>query len=112
MMAQEYEVIADEAPVVIGTRGLEDIMQCIRYIVRTTAYSVPMDRSFSNDGSYIDAPLPHAAAARMAVLTEAIESREPRVRVSSIRFAPRPDAAMDGRSFPIIRFRPRQGGKL
>jgi hypothetical protein len=105
MMTQEYEVVADEAPVVIGTKGIEDVMQCIRYIVRTTKYSVPMDRAFSNDGSYIDAPLPYAAAARMAVLTEAIEDREPRVRVSSIRFAPRPGEAMDGRSFPIIRFR-------
>ena len=103
--AQEFEFVADDAPAVIGARGMDDILQCIRYIVRTTVFSVPLDRSFANDGSYIDAPVPHAVAARMAALTEAIERKEPRVRVTSIRFAPRADDATDGRLFPVIRFR-------
>jgi phage baseplate assembly protein W len=108
-MSAEFEVAADNAPAVIGARGMDDIMQCIRYIVRTTVFSVPLDRSFASDGSYLDAPVPHATAARMAALTEAIERKEPRVRVTSIRFAARPDDAMDGRLYPVIRFRLREG---
>jgi phage baseplate assembly protein W len=108
----EFEIIADNAPAIIGARGMDDIVQCIRYIVRTTVFSVPLDRSFASDGSYIDSPVPQAVAARMAALAEAIESREPRVRVTSIRFAALPDEAMDGRVYPVIRFRLREGVSL
>lgn len=109
---REFEVVADNAPAIIGARGMDDIMQCIRYIVRTTVFSVPMDRSFASDGAYLDSPVPYAVAARMAALTEAIERKEPRVRVSSIRFAPRADAAMDGQLYPVVRFRLREGVKV
>jgi phage baseplate assembly protein W len=111
-MIQEFELVADNAPAVIGARGMDDVMQCIRYIVRTTVFSVPLDRGFASDGAYIDAPAPHAVAMRMAALTEAIERKEPRVRVTSIRFQPRTDDAMDGRIFPIIRFRLKAGVSL
>ena len=111
-MSQEYEFIADNAPAVIGARGLEDIMQCIRYIVRTTVFSVPLDRGFARSGAYVDAPVPHAVAARMAALTEAIERKEPRVRVTSIRFAPRAGTGSRRRLYPVIRFRLREGVKV
>jgi phage baseplate assembly protein W len=113
-MAGELEVIASgNAPAIIGARGMDDVMQCIRYIVRTMMYTVPLDRGFASSGSYVDAPLPHAVAARMAALTEAIESEEPRVRVTSIRFAAQDGQdAMDGRLTPIIRFRLREGVSL
>lgn len=110
-MAQEYEMIADNAPIEIGATGLADVMQCIRTIVRTLAYSVPMDRTFASAGSYIDSPLPHAVAARIAELTEAIERHEPRVTVTSIRLAAAPGEAMDGRLRPVIRFRLRKEGR-
>ena len=112
MMSQEFELMANDAPAIIGARGLDDVMQCIRYIVRTTVFSVPLDRGFAQTGTFIDAPVPHAAAARMAALTEAIERREPRVRVVSIRFAAAADDAIEGRIVPLIRFRLREGVQL
>jgi len=114
-MSQEFETLADEAPIVIGATGLEDIKQCMRMIVRTYVFSVPMDRRFAHTGSFIDAPLPHAAAAKLADLTEAMESHEPRIHVTSIRFVPQtPDAtdAMDGRTWPVIRWRLREGVEI
>ena len=105
----EFETVADNAPAIIGARGLEDIAQCIRYIARSTVFSVPLDRSFATTGSDVDSPLPQATAARLATLIEAIEKYEPRVRVSSIRFMPEAGAALDGRLTPIIRFRVREG---
>ena len=100
--------IAD-TPLVIGATGLESIVQNIRIIVLTLAYSVPLDRGFAHVGSFIDSPTPYAVALRIAELTEAIEAREPRVQVTGIDFAPRPDEMMQGRVYPKIMFRLREG---
>ena len=119
----EYEMFAgNEAPIVIGATGLEDIMQCMRTIVRTTIYSCPMDRGFATTGKYVDSPIPHAVALRIAELTEALEKREPRIKVTSIHFVPLQataeqknhalNSAMDGSLAPVIRFRLRQGVKI
>lgn len=117
MSQSEYMVeIDDNAPSIIGARGLADINQCIRYIVRSVIFSCPMDRGFANSGSFIDAPIPHAVAMRVAELTGIIEEHEPRVRVTSIEFIPAAKqaeeaaaAAMDGRLRPVIRYRLREG---
>lgn len=120
MSQTEYVVeINENAPAVIGATGLDDINQCIRYIVLCVIYSCPMDRGFANTGRYIDAPIPHAAAMRIAELTEAIEKNEPRVRVTSIKIIPAgqqaqdaASAAMDGRTRPVIRYRLREGATV
>lgn len=118
----EYELTAGQAPIVIGASGLADIMQCMRTIVGTVAYSCPMDRGFANTGKYLDAPIPHAVALRVAELTEALEAREPRIKVTSIRFVPQHssagqhaqtvNSAVDGSLAPVIRFRLREGVAL
>lgn len=76
-------------PLVIGASGLDSVTQNIRIIVLTLAYSVALDRGFANTGSFIDAPTPYAVARKIAELTEAIETREPRAKVENIRFAAR-----------------------
>lgn len=110
-MRNEYEIVADTAGAALrfGLTGLEDIDQCVRLIVATFAYGVPLDCAFAGDGAYIDSPLPHETARRIARLTEGIEKYEPRVRVLSITFAPRPDDAADGRLYPRIRLRVKEG---
>lgn len=113
----EYVAEIDEnAPAIIGATGLDDINQCIRYIVLCVIYSCPMNRGFANKGTYIDAPIPHAVAMRIAELTEAIEQHEPRVRVVSINIIPAgqqaqkaASAGMDGRTRPVIRYHLREG---
>lgn len=109
--AREFEILADMvgAPLRFGLTGLEDIDQCVRLIVATLAYGVPLDCAFAGKGAYIDSPLPHETALRIAELTEAIEKYEPRVRVLSISFAARPDDAHDGRLYPRIRLRVKEG---
>lgn len=96
-------------PLTIGATGLDAITQNIRIIVTTFLYSVPLDRAFANTGTFIDAPTPHAVALRVAELTEAIEAREPRVKVEGITFSPCPDESMQGRVFPRILFRIKEG---
>lgn len=126
-----HEFIAAPAPLVIGATGLEGLHQCLRIIVTTLIYSVPLDRGFAVTGSFIDAPLPYAVAQRLAELTEAIEKYEPRVKIISLRLAKHsevrnrdsdqreerpltePDASLDdlmeGRVFPVVRFELREG---
>ena len=99
-------------PLVIGATGLEAVAQNIRIIVITLAYSVALDRGFANTGGFIDAPTPYAVARKIAELTEAIEAREPRAKVESIRFQASPADAMQGRVYPIITFSIRQGVTL
>jgi phage baseplate assembly protein W len=108
----QYEISVDNAPIIIGASGLDDICQCLRCIARTVIFSVPLDRGFANSGSFVDSPAPHATAARVAELTEAIEKYEPRVKVSSIRFqtgAGSAEAAAEGRLTPVICFRIKEG---
>lgn len=113
MTVQEF--MAAPAPVIIGATGLEGLHQCLRMIVTTMMYSVPLDRGFAQNGSFVDAPLPHAVAQRLADLTEAIEQYEPRVKVVNLRLS-NPDAKlediMEGRVFPIIRFQLKEGVAL
>ncbi len=99
-------------PVMIGAQGAESIAQNIRLIVTTLAWSVALDRAFANTGSFIDAPTPYAVAVKIAELTQAIEAREPRAKVESIRFAPRVEEMMQGRVYPVIRYSIRKGVEL
>lgn len=101
-----------DTPLVIGATGLESIIQNIRIIVTTLAYSVPLDRGFASTGGFIDSPTPYAVALKIAELSEAIEAREPRVQVTGIEFAPRPADMMQGRVYPKIVFRLREGVTL
>lgn len=110
-----YELIAAPAPVILGATGLEGLEQCLRIIVTTVVYSVPLDRAFAHTGSFVDAPMPYAVARRLADLIEAIEKYEPRVKVISLSLADEEasqDDLMDGRVFPVIRYELREGVTL
>lgn len=79
------ELLADTAPIVIGARGMDEVMQNIRMIVRTFVGSVPLHRDFAHDPALIDSPSPLETARLVGALATAIETWEPRVRVESIR---------------------------
>ncbi len=105
----EIDLTTPLPPLVIGATGQEAIAQNIRIIVTTLAWSVPLDRGFASSGGFIDAPTPYAVARKIAELTEVIETKEPRVKVESIRFASRPDDMVQGRVYPVISFSLRAG---
>ena len=105
------ELIINTAPqpVIIGATGDDELMQNVRFIVSTFAYSVRFDVPFADEGGYIDSPLPLATARRIAGLAEAIETYEPRLSVKSITFADEPEAASQGIGYPIIRVEKKEG---
>lgn len=104
---------ATQAPIVIGATGMDEIVQNIRTILATIAYSVPLDRAFANRGDFIDAPSPYEAQRRMSYIVDVVEKYEPRVKVSQITFeALATTDAMDGVLAPVLQFTLRDGVTL
>lgn len=106
------ELAETSLPLTIGATGIAAIEQNIRIIVTTLAYSVAMDRGFAHVGAFIDAPTPYEVARRIADITEAIEDKEPRVAVERISLKPSADEAMQGRLYPKITYRVKDGVTL
>ena len=90
----------EAAPLVIGATGLDAVVQNIRMILTTFAYSVPLDRRFASV----------MAALRIAELTDAIEEKEPRAEVVSIRLLRA--ETLDGQLRPVVNFKLREGVTL
>lgn len=109
-----YEITAAETvPVVFGATGMTEIEQNIRFILRTMVFSVPLDRAFGGGGDMLDAPSPHAAQRRMAVIMATVEKYEPRIKALGVTFVKSGTAdTMDGRLFPVLRFTLREGVSL
>ena len=80
----------------------EEIYQNVATILKTIQGSVPLDRDFGVDGSYIDLPMPMAKGQWQAEIIDAIERDEPRVRVLSVDFKENSIDAMDGILSPIV----------
>lgn len=65
---------------------VSEILQNVRTILATTKFSVPLDRDFGIDGTYLDRPMPVAKAKISNEIITAIKKYEPRVTVTSITF--------------------------
>jgi hypothetical protein len=99
------QLVVDDSPVVIGATGMESVRQCIRTIVRTLMYSVPLDRGFANAGEMIDSPAPARTAQLASEIIDAVERYEPRVRVKSVTFKKISAAShMEGVVCPVVSF--------
>lgn len=108
-MNHELVINTAQKAITLGAEGDEEIVQNVRLIASTFAFSVRFDVPFASTGEYIDSPLPHNTARLMASLTTAIEQYEPRVKVLSIRFDARkkatPEATSQGIGYPVITVR-------
>jgi len=104
---------ATRPPIVIGATGIDEILQNVRIILATLAYSVPLDRAFAGGGNFIDTPSPYAAQSRMAAIVGQVEKYEPRVKVTGITFeALAISDAMDGVLAPVLQITLREGVEL
>ena len=86
---------------VIGARGRTEILQNVAVILGTVKGTVPLDREFGLDITFLDSPLPVARARFSAEVATEIEKQEPRVRVTRVDFDETPDAG-DGILFPRV----------
>ncbi len=112
-MSKTEVLTLDDSPLIIGATGMDSVRQCLRTIIRTLTYSVPLDRGFANDGQMIDSPAPKKTAQLAAELIDAIEMYEPRVTVESITFETLTEEQhMQGIVRPVVRFSLREGVEL
>lgn len=80
---------------------LEEIFQNIRTILSTPKGSVPLDRDFGIDLSYLDSPTPVTKAKLTTEIIAAVKRYEPRVSVTAISFT----GDMDGKLKPVVEVR-------
>lgn len=80
------------------------IVQNIAVILTTAKGTAPGDREFGVDMSFLDLPLPAAKVRLIAAVREAVETFEPRVRVTGVTFDQRGEA--EGRLVPRVEVEP------
>jgi len=103
----EIDISTSPAGVVIGATGLEEIYQNVRTILATPKGSVPLDRDFGVDQTFLDQPTRTAMTMALPSIVEAVEKYEPRVKVTAVTWIE--SDAMDGRMIPQVRIRIRDG---
>ncbi|MCL2392629.1 MAG: hypothetical protein FWC66_08530 [Oscillospiraceae bacterium] len=80
----------------------EEILQNVMMLLRTIRGTVPLDRDLGLTNTFIDDPSPRGMMRFAIFVLETIQEYEPRVEVTEVDFAPRPDDAMDGRLHPRV----------
>ena len=80
---------------------LEEIFQNVRTILSTPKGSVPLDRAFGIDLSYLDSPTPVAEAKLTTEIIAAVKRYESRVSVIAISFT----GDLDGKLKPVVEVR-------
>lgn len=86
-MTKIFEIQADETKINLNPQTeIEEIMQNINTLLITPKNSVPLDRAFGIDMSFLDRPPLQARAAISAEVYQAIQKYEPRVKVEKVSF--------------------------
>lgn len=78
---------------------LQDIKKCLTTLYNTKESSVPLNRTFGLNRSYLDKPLPIAKNEFALEVIEKTEMFEPRARVREVTFI---HDEREGKVYPII----------
>lgn len=108
-MSNEYLVTGQTAGIQFGLDTVAEILQNVRTIITTQRGSVPLDREFGVEMLFLDSPTPTAQALLTADVVESVEKYEPRVTVSEVSFIDDQVAAMNGRLFPSVKIKIKDG---
>ena len=73
----------------------EEIAQNVKTICTTPKYSVPLDREFGVDMSFVDKPQIKAAAMLQSEIIQAVRKYEPRCKVVRVKYNGTFDGVMD-----------------
>lgn len=66
--------------------GPDEILRNVRMIITTIAGTVPFDRDFGVDTSFLDLPLPQAQGRLTIEYIEKIRRYEPRAKIEKVTF--------------------------
>ncbi len=98
----EITVTGSWEPIDVGASGIAEIVQNVKTILTTSKGTVPLDREFGVDMSFVDQPTPKAKAMIMASVVDAVNRYEPRVRVTNVGFE-EDERGIEGRMIPVVR---------
>lgn len=79
-----------------------EVVQNVQTILATVKGSVPLDRDFGIDWSFVDEPIPQAMMLARADIIDAITAYEPRAKVRQITFKTSMQQAMQGKVVPVV----------
>jgi hypothetical protein len=96
MLDRPYE---KHAMIDFGAVGEKEVWQNVKYALLTTYYSVPLDREFGIDATFVDKPIPIA----MVVLSQEVALKiglyEPRAQFLNVNFK---GEGLDGKLEPTV----------
>lgn len=99
----EFEVTPTEVSVNFSPSSeLEEILQNVRTIIGTRKGTVPLDRDFGLDWSFVDKPINVAQALVSAEVAKQVRKHEPRARIISISLVEDLTGASDGKLIPKV----------
>jgi len=103
----EFDILGGPLGAVeIGATGIRAVMQNVKTILATIRGTVPLDRTFGIDDTFIDTPEPVAQAKFTGAVIAAVERWEPRVKVVSVTWVRLDNSeTADGRLVPRVRVR-------
>lgn len=97
------EISVMPGSVIYGAKGVEEIVQNVRTILTTRKGTVPLDRDFGLDFTFLDAPINVSKARLQNEVFEAIRKYEPRAVIREISFNTEQINAMSGRMLPTVK---------
>lgn len=84
---------------------LEEIFQNINTVLGTTKFTVPLDRAFGLNATFVDDPMTTIHPHMVAEVIETVEKYEDRVIVEEVKLI----ANIDGKLYPTVIFTPKNG---
>ncbi len=94
--------VSEKDPIEIGATGFKRTVQQVRTVLQTIKGTVPLNRSFGMDLSFVDQPENVAMAKATANIIGEVEKQVPEVKVLSVKYKNDADSAQDGILFPIV----------
>ena len=80
-----------------------EVLQNVRTILATRKGTVPLDRDFGLDWTWIDQPMPVAKMRCQVAVIEAINDYEPRAEIESVEWGGSESDAMEGITLPKVK---------
>ena len=98
-------IVNDKNEIIIKPDKREKIIQGIKTLVSTPIGSVPLDRGFGIDFSFIDKPADIAKQLFTSQFYDKLNKYFPEIKIESIEFIEK-EQSIYGRFYPVIRLEP------
>lgn len=98
----EYTVSDGRSYIDFGAAGATEVLQNVRMILTTLAWSCPLDREFAWEPVELDGPINLVRAKSTARIIAAIKKYEPRAQVISVAYQ---GGGLNGVLKPVVKVR-------